>query len=59
MVTLSADEMLDDSSKSEGAEYPYVWLNEMLMKWEDYRTAIIAELADFETSESNSASDFE
>lgn len=57
VVTLSADELLDDSSKPDGAVYPYVWLNEMLMDWTDYRAAIIVELAKFEASNGDSSSE--
>jgi len=59
VVTVVGDELLDDSTRAGGAKYPYVWLNEMLMKWEDYRAAIIAELTDLETSVSREASDSE
>lgn len=55
VVTLSADELLDDSSKPDGMEYPYVWLNEALMKWDDYRSAIVAELAKFQEANSESS----
>lgn len=59
VVMLSADEVLDDSSKPDGAGYPFVWLIEKLMNWEEYRAAIIAEIADLETSVSDATGDSE
>ena len=57
VITLSADYLLDDWSEIDSTEYPFVWLNETLMKWDDYRAAIIAELAKIEVSASESGND--
>jgi hypothetical protein len=54
VVTLSADELLDDSTQPDGSAYPFVWLNEILMDWAGYRAAIIYELAKFEASTGDS-----
>jgi hypothetical protein len=45
VVTISADDLLDDSINVQSQVYPYVWLNRVLMKWDDYRAAIVVELA--------------
>lgn len=59
VVTLSADELLDDVLNPEGAVYPNVWLNEMLIDWAEYRAAIIDELTKFDGSTGDSNSKLE
>ena len=43
-VSLSRHEMFDEFTKVEGGKYPMVWLDKAVMKWDDYRAAIIEEL---------------
>lgn len=43
-VSLSRHELFDEFTKVEGGKYPMVWLDKTLMKWDDYRGAIIKEL---------------
>ncbi len=56
-VTLSADELVDASMYAESSVYPFVWFYENLMNWNDYRGAVIAELADFRDSAKDEATD--
>jgi hypothetical protein len=56
-VTLSADELVDASMYAESSVYPFVWFYENLMNWNDYRGAVIAELADFRDSAKDKATD--
>ena len=52
-VSLSRHELFDDFAKVEGGKYPMVWLDKTLMKWDDYRAAIIIELGSLSSPPDN------